>query len=343
MKMLQRMALWCSLVLSGYFAQAQNQLGELIGGSVADANYMASGYISPLLKAFGNGLNQGWYNTAKAHKPLGVDLTISVSPVYIPNSDLLYEIDNTKLQNVKLEQTHDGRPVTATGKGMVPTVFGPDQGPRYRYYFNNLPTPQTFTGSEGLALKDKYGLQAIPIPIANLGIGLPFNTDLKVRFIPTINLGDMGKLNMFGVGVMHDVKQWIPGIKQLPFDLSAFVGYTKLKLSTTLDNQRPDQKGEFEVNATTIQGLISKKISVLTLYGGLGYNISKGSVNLRGNYDLNGDGTYTDKDPLSIAAKSSGMRATAGLRLKLAVLTLHGDYTLQKYKTLTVGIGIAIR
>jgi hypothetical protein len=34
---------------------------------------------------------------------------------------------------------------------------------------------------------------------------------------------------------------------------------------------------------------------------------------------------------------------TAGFRLKLAILTLHTDYTLQKYSCLTVGLGFAVR
>ncbi|MFZ6000938.1 MAG: DUF6588 family protein [Bacteroidota bacterium] len=37
------------------------------------------------------------------------------------------------------------------------------------------------------------------------------------------------------------------------------------------------------------------------------------------------------------------MRASAGLRLKLAVFTFHGDYTLQKYSTITAGFGISVR
>jgi hypothetical protein len=31
------------------------------------------------------------------------------------------------------------------------------------------------------------------------------------------------------------------------------------------------------------------------------------------------------------------------LRLKLLVLTIHADYTLQKYSTLTMGLGLSIR
>jgi hypothetical protein len=349
MKILQRTLVFSAFLLSAQLVSAQGDLGDLLKGSAKDANYLAQGYVAPFLKAMGTGLNQGWYNTAKPHKIVGVDLTISVSPVFIPNSDLTYEVDNTKLTNIKLETTHTGTAVSPTGKGQVPTLFGSDKTPTYRLYTSTpivgpVPDPNgKVTGPPGLALKEKYHLQALPVPIANLGIGLPKNTDLKLRFIPAIDLGGQGKLSMFGVGVMHDVKQWIPGLKNLPFDLSGFVGFTKLKLETGLDKAHPDQKALFDVTGTTIQGLISKKIAVLTVYGGLGYNLAKSTLKVNGNFDLNNDGTTDVKDPVSVAGTANGARVTAGLRLKLAVFTFHGDYTIQKYKTLTVGFGIAVR
>jgi hypothetical protein len=189
----------------------------------------------------------------------------------------------------------------------------------------------------------------IPVPLAHLGFGLPKGTDLKLRFTPEINLGDNGTLKIFGIGVMHDIKQWIPGIKLLPFDLSGFVGFTKFTLETKLDQQTAagsNQRGVFEMNATTVQGLISKKFSVVTFYGGIGYNIAKSNLALKGSYDINDDGDTNDpneKDPVNLDFAASGGRMTAGMRLKLAVFTFHADYTLQKYKCLTVGFGINVR
>ncbi len=319
-------------------AFAQGDLNDLLKGSVADANRLIEGYSSPMLKSFGYGLNQGWYNTAKPHKSFGVDLTVSVSAVYIPNSDLFYTVKNSELKNIQLESI--GGTAITNGTGSVPTVFGPEIKPRY-----GIPsTNSSVDAPGGIDLKKSIGVQAIPIPIAHLGIGLPKGFDLKVRFVPTLNLGSDTKFNLFGVGVMHDLKQYMPGVKSLPFDLSAFVGYTKMKLDVSLDpTLHPDQKAIFESSATTIQGLISKKISVLTFYGGIGYNIANNKLAMKGNYDLDQDGKTDITDPINIKAESNGLRTTAGLRLKLAVFTFHGDYTIQKYNTLTVGFGINVR
>ena len=45
-------------------------------------------YFSPL-NGFGSGLNNGWYNTTKPHKPLGFDITFTLNTVNIPEEMLL--------------------------------------------------------------------------------------------------------------------------------------------------------------------------------------------------------------------------------------------------------------
>ncbi len=337
------------LVSVGSFgAWAQGELEELMAGSLQDATKLLDGYTKPALKAFGYGLNQGWYNTAKPHKSFGVDLTISVSAVTIPDSDLFYTIDNNQLTSVDLVSV-DGVSVTpGTGSAPVPTIFGPNTPPT----FENRNTGAQFEAAGGADLKKEIGIQAMPVPIAHLGIGLPKGFDLKIRFVPTVNIGDDARFDLFGVGVMHDVKQYIPGIKNLPFDLSGFVGYTSMKLISDLDvTAGNNQQAEFKSSATTIQALISKKLSVVTFYGGIGYNIAKTKIAMLGTYEFDdvdefGYPTTTSvTDPITLSSDASGVRATAGLRLKLAVITLHGDYTVQKdnFNTITVGFGINVR
>ncbi len=61
-------------------------------------------------------------------------------------------------------------------------------------------------------------MNGVLAPTAQLSLGIYKNTDLKVRYLPEISSNDT-KIKAFGVGVMHDVKQHIPGIGILPFDL----------------------------------------------------------------------------------------------------------------------------
>lgn len=327
-----------------FLTQAQDDIDELLKESVKDGEKLIEGYISPFMKSVSLGLNQGWYNTAKPHKIAGVDLTFTASAMTIPNSDLFYDISKINLDVVELDPSSPDAP-------KAPTIFGPDDAPTYRLQSDQS---NTFEGPGGLDLKGELGKNWMPVPMVGLGFGLPKNTDLKFRFVPSIDLGDDGSVKMFGIGVMHDIKQWIPGIKLLPFDLSGFVGFTKLDLDykyTDSDVQGENQRGEFSMSATTIQGVISKKFSVITLYGGLGYNIAKSKLGVLGKWDVSEGDADNDGDiyeeeeinPVDLKFAASGPRMTAGFRLKLAVFTIHADYTLQKYKALTVGFGINVR
>jgi hypothetical protein len=320
--------------------------GKLLQNGLADGKYLLTGYLAPVVKPLSLGLNQGWYNTAKPHKTFGVDLTVTVSPMFFPSSDSYYTVDNSKLTEVELLTKAGGTAQTQPTK--VPTMLGPtDPAPVYQKKGNTDPANQ-FEGPGGLNIKKTVG-NYIPVPMATLGIGLPKSIELRFRFCPTLTQ-DNFKFNLFGIGVMHDIKQYLPGIKLLPFDLSAFVGYTHMQVDANFGKSNSkvieqDERGVFQVNSTTIQGVISKKVSVLTVYGSVGYNIAKTKIAMKGTYDFN-DNNKADAgevNPLTLAFAASGPRISGGFRLKLAVFTLHADYTLQKYSSVSAGFGINVR
>lgn len=327
------MAVLTVVLLSVPFSRikAQGGIDELLQGGLNDANKLTQGYLSPLMEALGVGLANGWYNTAKPHKPAGFDLTLSINTVRIPDSRRFYDVAALNLQNLQPQFNGD-----------APTFFGPNETPTYALQDPNDPNNSvTISGPPGVALKDNIGIAALPVPTINLGIGIVKNTDIRVRYLPPINLEDVS-IRMWGVGILHDVKQHIPGIKQLPFDLSGFIGYTKSTTDIDLSGavSGNNQEANIGFSALTVQGLVSKKVAVLTGYAGLGFNVVKSNFDMTGTYVTNA-GTFTD--PLSIEASASGPRMTLGARLQLAILTLHADYTLQQFNTLTVGLGFSVR
>jgi hypothetical protein len=310
----------------------------LVKGSQQDANYLVGGYVSPVLSVIGYGLNQGWYNTAKPHKKFGVDITATVNFIKVPGSAMNYYVDNNKLQTLELLDRNTG---VAPQSGYVPTVVGPNVTPQYQ--FKGQPATK-FDGAPGADLsKVPVISNSLPVPVVQLGLGLPKGFDLKFRMLPKMKFGDNNSsdASLIGFGLMHDLKQYLPGIKRLPFDLSGFVGYTNMKVNVVFD-QAHNQKASLTSNATTIQGIISKKVSVLTGYFGIGYNIANTKASVKGNYDVANSGTYIPID-VNMSAASTGPRATVGMRLKLAVFTFHGEYTMQKYSSLTLGFGISVR
>lgn len=344
-----------TLLLLGFLTlnhSAQSQdFGEVFKAGPEDAEQYLESYIKPIMLSFNNGLGSGWYNTAKPHKLLGFDLTASANIANIPSSDKLWQFRNSDFTNLRLQSGSEASLPTAVGGSTATNLVVRGNAQIGPINFANQSDP--FQAAEGYDTQD-LPIAGFPVPAFQLGIGLVKNTDLKIRYVPTLEFDDLS-IGLFGIGVMHDLKQWIPGLKLVPFDLSGFVGYTGLKAEFDIDvdetdsnNYRYEAQGtaEFKASSTTIQILASKKIAILTPYVGLGYNIGSSS------FKVNGDFTYTDdmgqtvtiQNPVDLSFDGgSSPRITVGARIKLLILTLHADYSIQKYNTFTVGAGISIR
>jgi hypothetical protein len=213
----------------------------------------------------------------------------------------------------------------------------------------------------------------IPVPTAQVGIGLPLGTELKVRFIPKIKIKD-GDVSLWGVGLLHSLTQYLPGDKALPFDVSLFAGYTKLMADVPLALD-PDQSVvqayttvnpatafnsqnmKVNVEALNVSAIASLNLPVITFYGGIGYTKTRTGMELSGNFPLpvfvatpvphaeyNDSGIKKGSDFPKMDIKNfSGMRANIGFRIKLAIVTIHADYTRAQYNVLTTGLGFSFR
>jgi hypothetical protein len=312
-------------------------------------------YITPWANAFGAGLNGGWYNTAKPHKFGGFDITINASAGIVPTSALTFDASKIGLSS------------SVTGAGISSTVAGLDKsGPPMSYKSNGV-TLASFNAPKGA------NWRYIPVPTAQVGIGLPFGTELKVRFIPKIKVKD-GDVSLWGVGLLHNLTQYLPGDKVLPFDVSLFAGYTKLMANVPLGLD-PDpsvaqayttvnpatafdsQKMKVNVEALNISAIASLNLPVITFYGGIGYTKTRTGMELSGNFPLpvfvaapvphaeyNDSGIKKGSDFPKMDIKNfSGMRANIGFRIKLAIVTIHADYTRAQYNVLTTGLGFSFR
>jgi len=61
------------------------------------------------------------------------------------------------------------------------------------------------------------------------------------------------------------------------------------------------------------------------------------------NDGINPEGTYLPTDPINANFKIGTPKFTAGFRLKLAIVTLNFDYTVQQYQSFNMGFGFSFR
>lgn len=346
-------------------AFAQEQMSEFLRAGASDGSKVLNAYASPMLKSFGADMNAGWFNTAKVHGLGGFSINFCTNVALVPSADKTFDVSSLGLSaNTRI----------INGKNTSQTFFGANSNKDNAELgmFARYPGATQDSMLNSFKLPEGIGLAAFPLPTANLAVGVGLGTEVSVRYLPTIKFDGL-EIGMIGFGVKHDVKQWIPGIKNLPFDLSVMGAFTKVDASKKLDELKADQPSseidnpnpnktysqsvEFASTAYTFNVLISKKLSFFTPYLGLGYQGSNTTLAVKGEFpitDFNTNYNPLDptskpkvvrelKDPISIEGNLNGFRATAGFRLKFTLFTIHADYTLANYSVASLGIGLNVQ
>ena len=298
-------------VLTGLISFSQNP--------TEDGKKLIEAYISPLGNSLGAALNNGWYNTAKPHKLGGFDITLTANIVMIPNDAKIFNITESN------ENTFSG--------GETPTILGSGDGVQVTYAGESSDMPK------GL------NIPIIPLPMLQGGIGLIKGTELDFRYMPELKIGSAGKVGLFGVGLKHDILQWLPIVDKIPIDLSIQAGYTKLSSEIKLIDPTAtiSPQANLDVSATTVNLILSKKLLMFTPYLGLGYNSTQTTFNVKGNYNVAGLAIdVSDLTEIDFGSNNN-FRANIGFRFNITVLALQANYTFSEYPTATIGAGISLR
>ena len=304
------------------FAQITDAYPSILAEDIKQAEKLLEAYFTPMAESFGAGINNGWYNTAKPHSLGGFDLTLTVNTVIIPNSAKTFKITDA-----------GGSTFTST-ETEASTIFG-----------SSDVTPMTYnvqgTGAYGQSDFEMPGglkTPAIPLPMIQAGIGLIKNTAIDIRYMPMLNVGNAVKVNLFGVGIKHDLLQWIPVIGDaIPMSLSIQGGYTSLNTELEVASQ----KVNLTTKATTINLVASRKILMVTGYAGVGYNSASTTFAADANFDLGGV-QFDEKVEIKFESNNN-IRANVGLRFNITLVTIQADYTFAEYPTATLGVGVSLR
>jgi hypothetical protein len=327
---------WILICFISFSTFAQDDYKNFLEAGPEDAAVIYREYNEPLIIGFSIGNARGWYQSARPHKPGGIEVTAVVGAVFVPDKDLFYD-------RAGIQQQWD-----ANGNGTVftspedryPTMFGPTTPvPEFDVQAENGST-LSIDGPVGFEVFEDNIPEAAPVVIPQLSVGLIKRTDFKFRFLPKTSFDDV-TVKMLGFGLQHDIGQWIPGLKIAPVDISFLVGYTNIDVVVENIEDEGDN-GEFGMNSFTYQLIASKRISFLTVYGGFGYNHFNADLDVVGEYDVI---SREDPlvDPISEDFNGSGMNGTLGLRFHISFFSIFADYTFQKYNTASAGIAFSFR
>ncbi|WP_298780144.1 DUF6588 family protein [uncultured Polaribacter sp.] len=329
----------CIIILLAIFAfttnsKAQNGFEGYLLADNNDRSKLIEAYISPAMKGLIYGMNNGWYHTAKVHKPLGFDISIGLNASFVPEKDEMFSLSG-------LTSINNGSITAATVAGSEDTT------PSTTVDFEESGTTFSTTFNAPGGIKESLPLSAVPAPAIQVSLGLPAKFEVNLRLVPKVGDDDV-KGNLFGIGLKKEITSLFGPMDKTPLHVSLLAAYTSMSVEYNIESEGDIavQNGlaEFKLNAYTVQAIASLNFPIINLYGGVGYNSGNSTLNMTGDYTLSyGALTRTVTDPFTSEFNSGSFNTTAGLRLSLGFFKIFGSYTLQEYNTANLGIAFSIR
>ena len=329
--------------LSGTKAQSLEETLSSLSSSAADS------YISPLISAFGSNLNSGWVQKVPEAKVYGIDVNLkfigmgsffndqsksfSTSGLFRFNSEQVDRIlaasninPNTQAgQSIKNEILFRDWNVNVSG----PTVVGDKKDNLYvEFPGANIQGQQIGVYKDSLGGIGGYlnNLPIFPSAAVQLTLGTFYGTALSIRYLPSVNIQDIGKLSFFGIGAINNINMWLSN--PLPLDLGVGIFYQNLTVGDI-----------FEGTALQYGAYASKTFGgtfAVTPYAGV--TVESSSTTTK--YSYNFDTPYGPQTALvSFDAKGkNSVGFTLGSTFKLAIVNINVDYKLAQTNTLSGGL-----
>ena len=161
--------------------------------------------------------NGGWFNSAKVHKKLGVDLSLRLNASFVPSADQAFSISN--LEYITSEANDLPTIIGSSRQEELIVTIPPD---------GILPEIKT-TIKSPKGIKSKLPLGAVPAPVLQLAIGIPFDTEVILRYSPEYHRKGID-MSFKGLGIKHNLLQYFGPIDKFPINISALASYSKMKI-----------------------------------------------------------------------------------------------------------------
>lgn len=330
------------LLLFSLSFTAKSQELDILLLANSDANLLMKNYMSPIMEGAIYSLNNGWFNTAKTHKKGGFDITFNVNLAITPTSSQTFLFKESDYQYLTLE----------SGSSTMSTAMGSNNNSIIKIEIPEANDFKIASFSLPDGIEDDIILNAVPSAMLQASIGLPFSTNISVRFLPKVKTTDT-ESNLIGFGIKHNLMQYFGPLDKLPLNIAVFGGFTSM--DTTYDIQNSgltgsNQQASLTFNSYTIQGIASLDFPIITVYTAIGFDTGTSTLKLRGNYELeytlagtNTSITESVTNPINLNYNTSSFTSSLGARLNLGFFKIYGDYTIKKYHTLSAGFAFSFR
>jgi len=333
-------------------------------------------YVTPLVTAFGSGMNSGWFHSAKPHKLLGFDIGVRAMLVQVPTDQKTFNFDLSAIEPITKSiplgvlgtKTITLDPDVIYPDREVPTFFGKDEAAVIEADDEGIVADiksQLLAQGVAQAVLDQPAIQSnlqsiannipdltppiigtnlksLPLAAPQAAVGLsiptlPIKAEVVVRALPEIELKDIGKFKFLGFGGKLALDPFIP-IPMFPVNISVGAYLQKMSVGKV-----------FETNHSLYTLMVGKDLSLLLfgvgVYGGVGMEKSKVKIK----YTYNPENPDPN-DPIAPGTQikfdltgENKFRTTLGAHIRLTVFDISADYSMGADNVLTAGLGISIR
>ncbi|MCX7875180.1 MAG: hypothetical protein N2321_03315, partial [Melioribacteraceae bacterium] len=255
--------------------------------------------------------------------PAQADQILQSSGVSITNP--LYNTIKNDLTKTEQNVNFSGPTIAGSKNDYLKIVF-----PAKQVQGVNLATT-TFLVKEVKGILDEIPI--FPTVAPQLTVGTVMGTNVSFRYLPDVELKDLGKFSFFGVGAVHNIGTWFPN--PLPVDLG--VGYFTQKMKV----------GDiFESSASQFGLYVSKTFGIIisfTPYAGIVSEQSKTNVSYdyQSNETINGVPVPKTKIKFELEGENK-TGILVGFKIHLAAININVDYKMSKTKTASAGVSLGL-
>ena len=338
-----------SLIL--FFVTSPKTFPQTIGETLSN---LSSGavlkYSEPVISAFGSSMNSGWFTGLPSssngiHAKLrfvgvgsfftddlrrfsyvgNLRLTSSqvdeilISSGYDPGTIQNYESMKSEILAREWEVKFDGPTITGNIDEHLLVEF-----PQVEVQGNTIE-------SYKLELTDVKGylnnIDVMPSPALQFDLGSIIGTSVSVRYFRGINLSDLGIVNIWGGGAIHNLNYWFDD--SLPLEIGFGYYFQSFKVGDIFKNTA-SQYGLF------LSKRIGGRISIEP-YAGLTYETSRSEIDYRYEFD-----SPAGRQELQLNIDYNGdqtINLAVGTSINLSIFVLNFDYKFGGTRTGTVGVG----
>jgi hypothetical protein len=302
-----------SLIIAISVIFSSNIFSQDLGGVLSKVGpEYAQQYLKPFTTGLGANLNSGFiggFNPGGYSKiPIWPHFYVGVKfcGVVMQDADKTFDLN--------FQTTQGGQTINWVVNN-APTVFGSTTPAVARS--TNLPVEQTMTLIGGVD-DSKF----VPLFLPQFGIGTIFGTDLTVRALPGFEVGNYGSFKLLGFGLRHNIGAYA----KMPFDIAVQFGYQTFGIKDKYNTKFLD------ANSLFVNLQLSKKLSVVTIYGAAQYE----NYNVDVNY-------YYSGIPISFSQKGdNSFRGIVGATVSVGPLNVNADVNYGTKFAFTAGFGLGM-